>query len=567
VTAGGLALEAAFELGEVLGEGATARVVAASARTTGAQVAIKRLKPECARDAALQARLLREARAVARLEHPNIVEVLAFGIDRGGCAYVVMERVMGAPLGAGWSTPPAWVEVAQVFAQVLSALQVAHAAGIVHRDMKPANVLVGRDSTGRPRVKLLDFGSAHVDGPEDDDLTGTQRQVIGTPVYMSPEAATGDTALGPAADLYGVGVMMWEVVSGAPPFVEASEAATILAHLNQPLPPLRPRRGLEVPPGLAGWLTRLLEKAPEARWASAGEALAALQALTREAHVAPSTRREVATLPALTLSLARALSRLSAQFSFADATRQAVELGLDAVALEVELERLVERDMLQVTPRGTWRFESEEAQRVLRRGLGAEQARRGVALAQARALNAAMNAYRDAAALLESAGDLLGAASALRGLGDACRGPEPATATEAYHRAVALFDAEGDAFQAGVCHVQLGRMALDTSNWARAREALRAALERFALYDDPTRTAVVQVMLARTACALGDSITLDAALEAALALDRAAPLRTSAWAASLEALALQCGEVGDSVRASRVATLAASARARLASDA
>jgi len=569
VSGDALELSGELELGELLGEGATSVVVAAVVRATGAPVAVKRLRPEHLRDAALKARLLREARAVARLEHPNIVGVHAYGLDRGGAAYVVMERVSGAPLGSGWLTPPTWVELSQVFAQVLSALAVAHAAGVVHRDIKPANVLVGRDSVGQPVVKLLDFGWADVHGSEDDDLTGTQRRVIGTPVYMSPEAAMGDVSPGPAADLYGVGVMMWEVVTGAPPFVEASEAATILAHLNQPLPLLRPRVGLNVPPGLETWLKRSLEKAPDARWRSAAEARDALGAL--DALGVPSSadqgarapERDLVSLPGPMGALARALSRLDGEFDFSDVQQQAVELGWDAVTLEVELESLVEMDLLELTPRGAWRFVDREAHRTLRRALGIERARQGEMFARRRAGDAALPAYQDAAALLERAGDLLGAASALRGFADLCRASDPSAATDAYQRAAALFDAEGDPFHAGVCAVQLGRIASDASAWARARGDLSAALERFALYDDPTRTAVVQVMLARAACAMKDAAALDAALDAALALDRAAPLRTSTWATSLEGLAQQCLEVGDAARAARVFALAASARARL----
>ena len=492
MSSGARDLDAAYILGEVLGEGATARVVAALDRSTGARVAIKRLKPEYARDASQQAQLLREARVVARLDHPNIVVVLAAGMDAAGSACVVMERIDGAPLGACWTALPEWREIEQVFSQVLSALDVAHTAGVVHRDLKPANVLVGRDGAGALRAKLLDFGCAHLDGPEDDDLTGAERRVIGTPVYMSPEAATGDAAAEPAADLYGVGVMMWEVVSGAPPFVGASEAATIMAHLNQPLPPLRPRAGLEVPEGFEGWLARLLEKAPEARWPSASIALATLRALTNAVDSPAPTRRDAAPLPAITVSLARALSRIAGELSFGDVALAAAGLGFDAVALEIELERLVELGVLEVTRRGTFSFANDEA-------------------------------YRDA---------------------------------------VALSDTEGDALQAGVWHVQLARCAFDATQWISARAHLGAALERFSLCDDPAWTAVVHVMLARAACASGDSAALDASLDAALAIDRRTPLRVNAWAAGLEALALQCAAAGDTVRAARVATIAATVRAR-----
>jgi tRNA A-37 threonylcarbamoyl transferase component Bud32 len=525
LSSGAWDLDAAYILGETLGEGATARVVAALDRSTGVRVAIKRLKPEYARDAVQQARLLREARVVARLDHPNIVVVLAAGMDAAGSACVVMERIDGAPLGACWTALPGWREIEQVFSQVLSALDVVHTAGVVHRDVKPANVLVGRDGAGAPHAKLLDFGCAHLDSPEEDDLTGAERRVIGTPIYMSPEAATGDAAAVPAADLYGVGVMMWEVVSGAPPFVGASEAATIMAHLNQPLPPLRPRAGLEVPQGFEGWLARLLEKAPEARWPSASIALATLRSLTNAADYPAPTRRDAEPMPALTASLARALSQSAGELSFGDVALAAAGLGFDAVALEVELERLVELGVLEVTRRGTFGFVNDEARRALRRGLGRERARAGESLARAGASSAAVEAYRDA---------------------------------------VALFDTEGDALQAGMCHVQLARWAFDATQWVSARAHLGAALERFSLCEDSARTAVVQVMLARAACASGDSAALDASLDAALAIDRRTPLRMNAWAAGLEALALQCATAGDTVRAARVATIAAAARARRA---
>lgn len=271
-----------YRVREMLGRGGTGTVHAALDTLTGREVALKVLRPEYALDARLRRRLRREARAVARLEHPNIVRLYDLGELNDGSPFLVMERVAGVPFERYVAEHRLWSCLAPLFDQILQALAFAHARGVVHRDLKPQNVVVTFDSAGAEVVKLLDFGFARVEDDSDDQLTGTAREVFGTPIYMSPEQATGELELGPAADLYSVGVMLWEAVCGQPPFDGGSGTATVVAHLTTPLPPFEPLSEVSAPQGLGALVATLLEKEPTRRESSAAafrRALALLQSL------------------------------------------------------------------------------------------------------------------------------------------------------------------------------------------------------------------------------------------------------------------------------------------------
>ena len=226
-------------------------------------VAVKVLKAEYADDALFRRRFETEARHAASLHHPGIAAVWDYGassLDDGSATprpYLVMELVEGQPLSALLRpSAPLDPAVAQdLLAQAADALGVAHAGGIVHRDVKPANLLV----TPERRVKITDFGIARA--AEGMALTETG-QVLGTPAYISPEQAEGGTATA-ASDVYSLGVVAFECLAGRKPFLADTPVATAIAHLRNPVPELPGT----VPADLARVVRRALSKAPEARYA------------------------------------------------------------------------------------------------------------------------------------------------------------------------------------------------------------------------------------------------------------------------------------------------------------
>ncbi|UDY23629.1 serine/threonine-protein kinase [Nocardioides sp. Kera G14] len=243
-------------------------------------IAIKVLKREYAGDSIFRARFEAEARHAASISDPGIAAVWDVGqsLDELGVLrpFLVMELVDGQPLSAliqrGQGMDPEVVR--DLMAQVGDALAAAHRAGIVHRDVKPANVLV----TPSRKVKITDFGIARALSAM--SLTGTGA-VMGTPQYLSPEQARGEAAT-PASDVYGLGVMSYECLTGTRPFDKETAVATALAHLNDEIPPLP----ATVPADIAAVVMQALSKKPAARYAD-GAAFAA--ALRGHARVTPAT--------------------------------------------------------------------------------------------------------------------------------------------------------------------------------------------------------------------------------------------------------------------------------------
>ena len=237
----------------------------------GRDVAIKLLKPEYAGDPVFRTRFEGEARHAAGLHHPGIAAVFDVGeqILQDGSVrpFLVMELVEGRPLSSlirpGVGMDPEVVR--DLLAQAGDALAAAHAADIVHRDVKPANLLVTADRT----VKITDFGIARALSAA--AVTGTGA-VMGTPQYLSPEQARGETAT-PASDVYGLGVVAYECLAGRRPFEKETAVATALAHLNDPVPPLP----ASVPGGLAAVVLRALAKKPAERFPDAAAFAAALR--------------------------------------------------------------------------------------------------------------------------------------------------------------------------------------------------------------------------------------------------------------------------------------------------
>jgi eukaryotic-like serine/threonine-protein kinase len=252
---GGRVLAGRYALVDVLGRGGMGVVWLADDRLLERQVAVKELTFSFAlteeERQVLRERSLREARAAARLHHPCVTTVFDV-VEEGGKPWLVMERVTARSLHdlvttSGPLPPDA---VARIGLDVLAALEAAHTAGIVHRDVKPANVLVDDDGHAR----LTDFGIATTAG--DPALTGGA--LIGSPPYMAPERATGEDS-GPAADLWSLGATLYCAVEGHPPFERAESMATLMAVVTEDPP--EPARAGPLTPALMG----LLEKDPDRR--------------------------------------------------------------------------------------------------------------------------------------------------------------------------------------------------------------------------------------------------------------------------------------------------------------
>ena len=259
-----------YELGPVLGQGGMARVHQGLDRQLGRQVAIKVLAPPFDRDGEFVERFRREARAAAGLSHPNIVAVFDSGSD-DGTHFIVTELVEGETLAdrlrRDGPMPPA--DAVAVAVDIARALAAAHARGLIHRDIKPGNVMLLPDG----RVKVVDFGIARAAGS--DTLTNTG-VVLGSTAYLSPEQAGGQP-VDERADLYSLGCVLYEMLTGQVPFRADTPIATMYRHVNEDAPP--PSTIAPVQPELEDVVMRCLEKDPKRRFASAAELEDALLAV------------------------------------------------------------------------------------------------------------------------------------------------------------------------------------------------------------------------------------------------------------------------------------------------
>ncbi|MFO0796477.1 MAG: protein kinase [Gemmataceae bacterium] len=249
---------------EILGElGKGGMGVVYKARQTGLNrvVALKMILAGPHAAPAAVARFLAEARAVARFQHPNVVQIFDVG-EAAGLPYFALEFVDGPTLAKQIGrapTPPAYA--AAVAEELARAVAYAHAQGVVHRDLKPANVLLAPDGT----AKVTDFGLAKYDDDSGQTQTG---QILGTPSYMAPEQAEGRDDVGPPADVYALGAILYDLLTGRPPFVGASAIDTItLVRTREPVPPRQLAAG--VPRDLETICLKCLQKDPARRYASA----------------------------------------------------------------------------------------------------------------------------------------------------------------------------------------------------------------------------------------------------------------------------------------------------------
>jgi serine/threonine protein kinase len=253
-----------YELDEVIGRGGMSTVYRATDTVLGRTVAIKVLSPALAEgDPVWVARFRREARAAASLTHRGVATVYDTGVE-DGARFIVMECVPGNSLATILhdEAPLAPTRAVRIGAEVADVLSAAHAVGIVHRDIKPGNVMVSPDGT----VTVLDFGIAR----SSDATTLTQTvSVLGTAAYMAPEQASGQAA-DARSDIYSLGCVLYAMLSGAPPFSGDLAAAVLHQHVNSEPSSLRDVMPA-VPPSLAGLVDRMLAKSPRDRPQSAGE--------------------------------------------------------------------------------------------------------------------------------------------------------------------------------------------------------------------------------------------------------------------------------------------------------
>jgi eukaryotic-like serine/threonine-protein kinase len=278
-----------YLLGPRLGWGGMAEVYDAYDQRLARRVAVKMLRLDLTAHPSVRRRFEAEARAAARLTHPNVVGVYDTGEDDGR-AYIVMERLPGETLADRFGAGPVdqlWLR--QVAIDVLDALGAAHAAGIIHRDVKPSNILLTHDG----RAKVADFGIAKT--VEDAPVRTAVGLVIGTPAYLAPERIDGRIAT-PRSDLYAVGVVLYEGLTGRQPFEGTTPLA--IAYLVRHEPPPDPRRlRPDADPSLVAAVARAIAYDPEARFASAGEMAAAIQLPRATATGVPVTAAPTAVFP------------------------------------------------------------------------------------------------------------------------------------------------------------------------------------------------------------------------------------------------------------------------------
>ncbi|MEM7608438.1 MAG: serine/threonine-protein kinase [Myxococcota bacterium] len=286
----GRVVDGRYRVLEKLGEGGMGTVYVAEHLTLHKQVALKTILPQYARDGDVSARFEREAMATGRLDHPHVASAMDYGSLPDGGAYLVMQLVRGRSveeilLAEGGMD---WVRVCAICAQVADALAAAHGAGIVHRDLKPENVMIEPRDDGSELALVLDFGIAQITG--EAEIGGTMNassnrkaitrvgSVVGTPGYMSPEQALGEK-VDYRADLYALGVLIWEMVTGRSLFDSDDITEIVTLQIGKAKTPRLIEHDNAVPDELQELVDHLLQRQPASRPESAAVAREALRAL------------------------------------------------------------------------------------------------------------------------------------------------------------------------------------------------------------------------------------------------------------------------------------------------
>lgn len=264
-----------YEIGAEIGRGGFGIVYKARDTTLNRAVAIKALKPAMVQDPAFMARFQHEAQAVANLKHPNIVTIYELG-ENQGAQYIVMEFLEGASLDKVLATdaPLPLDRAADILAQIASALDYAHGKGLIHRDVKPSNIIIAPDG----HATITDFGLVK-------DTLGstamTSGQIIGTPEYMTPEQVQ-DEPVDARTDVYALGIVLFEMLTGQVPFKAKTAYATLYKQVNEPPPSIRSLRG-DLPPAIEDVMNNALAKQPDARYQTTGALSEAVQRAIHDA--------------------------------------------------------------------------------------------------------------------------------------------------------------------------------------------------------------------------------------------------------------------------------------------
>ncbi len=272
-----------YRIEELLGAGAMGQVFLGVHPQIGRKVAVKVLHAHYSANADTAARFLAEARAVNSIEHPRVVQVFDFGQLSDGRLYLIMEYLAGRTLAARMRERPRMSlrETLDIVGPVAAGLDAAHAAGVVHRDLKPDNIFLAETKNGL-QVKIVDFGIAKVLEPElragERTATGL---IMGTPAYMSPEQAAGDVhRIGPASDVYALAVIVYRMLSGRLPFEADFIPQLLVKHVDEPPTPIT-RHLSGFPEEIWRVLEKAMAKSPDDRFASAGELVRALEEAAR----------------------------------------------------------------------------------------------------------------------------------------------------------------------------------------------------------------------------------------------------------------------------------------------
>lgn len=262
----GTVLDGRYQLGSVLGVGGTGVVFEAHRLGDGRPLVVKTLRTRFASHAEITRRLLREAEVGRAVRHPSLVRALDRGWLDDGSPYVVFERARGESLAAllRRTGPLPWDEAAAVALRAADALAAVHARGFVHRDVKPEHLLLATDGQGRLRLRLLDFGVCALREPSPEERALEQGRVYGTPSYVSPEQASGDPVVDGRADVYGLGVVLFEATSGRLPFYAKDVTRLLRRVIRGGTPPLA--QMAPVSDAFAALVDRALQREREARF-------------------------------------------------------------------------------------------------------------------------------------------------------------------------------------------------------------------------------------------------------------------------------------------------------------
>ncbi len=260
-----------YQIEHLLGSGGMCEVYRARHSGIGKEVAVKILKPELAADPKIAERFEQEARASSRVRHPNAINVTDYGIAKNKTPYLVMELIEGHTVRELLREfgPFPVPRVVHILGQVCGALEAAHSVGVIHRDIKPDNIIIS-EYDGRDWVEVVDFGVAKIqeDFNRRSALTGANF-IIGTPRYMSPEQCE-EQPVDARSDIYSLGIVVYEMLAGQAPFDGGSSTRLLMAHVAEPPPPLRQKRP-DISPEIESIVMRALEKNPDRRPQSAME--------------------------------------------------------------------------------------------------------------------------------------------------------------------------------------------------------------------------------------------------------------------------------------------------------